>query len=110
MNLEIIKQDPWNGKNYKGSSKYQPVIDVMRALEVGDSFFIDFGLFKELSGRVKNPSFSKEEMNSKYTDRIRALMKKQSDKLERSFVLRRERGMEPWNEPAGAWIFRVSQE
>jgi len=37
-------------------------------------------------------------------------MKTVGKKLERSFVLRRERGMEPWNEPPGVWIFRISQK
>jgi hypothetical protein len=110
MNLEIVKQEPWIGRNYKGSSKYQPILDVIRALDVGDSVFIDLEEFRNLSGRVKNPSFEKKEMESKYTERVRVLMKSVGKKLERSFVLRRERGMEPWNEPPGVWIFRISQE
>jgi len=110
MNLEIVKQEPWIGRNYKGSSKYQPILDVIRALDVGDSVFIDLEEFRNLSGRVKNPSFEKKEMESKYTERVRVLMKTVGKKLERSFVLRRERSMEPWNEPPGVWIFRISQK
>jgi len=110
MNLEIVKQEPWTGKNYKGSSKYRPILDVIRALDVGDSVFINLDEFRELSGRIKNPSFEKKEMESRYTERVRSLMKNIGKKLERTFVLRRERGMEPWNEPPGVWIFRISQE
>jgi len=62
MNLEIVKQEPWIGRNYKGSSKYQPILDAIRALDVGDSVFINLDEFRELSGRVKNPSFEKKEM------------------------------------------------
>ena len=109
MNLEIVKQEPWNSKNSKGSSKYQPILDTLRAMDVGDSVFINFRHFQKLTGNVKNPNASSEEIEKIYVERIRALMIKTSKKLGKAFVIRRQRNMEPWNEPAGAWIFRISQ-
>ena len=109
MNLEIVKQDPWSSNNSKGGSKYQPVYDAFRAMDVGDSVFIDFGEFQKLAGEVRNPDASSEEIEKIYLERIRFLMNKARKKLGKSFVIRRQRNMEPWNEPAGAWIFRISQ-
>jgi hypothetical protein len=110
MNLEIIKQEPWFSTNYKGSSKYQQILDTLRAMDVGDSVFINFGEFQKLAGDVKNPDASPEEIEKIYLERIRALMTKTAKRLDKTFVLRRQRNMEPWNEPAGAWIFRISQK
>jgi hypothetical protein len=109
MNLEIVKQDPWNNKNYKGSSKYSQILDTLRAMDVGDSVFINFGEFQKLAGNVKNPNASSEEIEKIYLERIRTLMNKAAKNYGKAFVIRRQRNMEPWNEPAGAWIFRISQ-
>ena len=109
MNLEIVKQAPWSSNNSKGGSKYQPVYDAFRAMDVGDSVFIDFGEFQKLAGEVRNPDASSEEIEKIYLERIRFLMNKARKKFGKSFVIRRQRNMEPWNEPAGAWIFRISQ-
>jgi len=109
MNLEIVKQEPWSSKNSKGGSKYQPILDALRAMDVGDSVFINFRHFQKLTGGVKNPDSSPEEIEKIYVERIRALMIKTGKKLGKAFVIRRQRNMEPWNEPAGAWIFRISQ-
>ena len=79
-------------------------------MDVGDSVFINFRHFQKLTGNVKNPNASSEEIEKIYLERIRALMIKTSKKLGKAFVIRRQRNMEPWNEPAGAWIFRISQE
>jgi hypothetical protein len=109
MKLEIVQQEPWNSRNSKGGSKYQPILDTLRAMDVGDSVFINFGEFQKLTGSVKNPDLSSEEIEKIYLERIRFLMNKTSKKLGKAFVIRRQRNMEPWNEPAGAWIFRISQ-
>jgi len=109
MNLEIVKQEPWNSKNSKGGSKYQPILDALRAMDVGDSVFINFRHFQKLTAYVKNPDSSPEEIEKIYVERIRALMIKTGKKLGKAFVIRSHRSMEPWNEPAGAWIFRISQ-
>ena len=107
MNLEIIKQDPWSTRVLRlGSSKYSQILDTLRAMDVGDSVFINFGEFQKLTGDVKNPDASPEKI---YLERIRTLMNKAAKNFGKSFVLRRQRNMEPWNEPAGAWIFRISQ-
>ena len=45
-----------------------------------------------------------------YFGRVRTLMNKTGKNLGKAFVIRSHRSMEPWNEPAGAWIFRISQE
>jgi hypothetical protein len=58
---------------------------------------------------VRNQKASLEEIEKIYFERIRFLMNKTSKKLGKAFVIRRQRNMEPWNEPAGAWIFRISQ-
>ena len=109
MKLEIVKQEPWNSKNSKGGSKYQPILDAFRAMDVGDSVFINFRHFQKLTKNVKNPNASSEEIEKIYLERIRFLMNKARKKLGKSFVIRRQRNMDPWNEPAGAWIFRISQ-
>ena len=109
MNLEIVKQEPWSSNNSKGGSKYQPILDTLRAMDVGDSVFINFRHFQKLTKNVKNPDSSPEEIEKIYVERIRALMIKTGKKLGKAFVIRRQRNMEPWNEPAGAWIFRISQ-
>ena len=109
MKLEIVKQEPWNSNNSKGGSKYQPILDTLRAMDVGDSVFINFGEFQKLAGYVKNQDASSEEIEKIYFGRVRTLMNKTGKNLGKAFVIRRQRNMEPWNEPAGAWIFRISQ-
>jgi hypothetical protein len=103
MNLEIVKQEPWSSKNSKGGSKYQPILDTLRAMDVGDSVFINFEEFQKLTGDVRKTDASSEEIEKIYLERIRALMIKTSKKLGKAFVIRRQRNMEPWNEPAGVF-------
>ena len=59
---------------------------------------------------MRKTDASSEEIEKIYFERVRFLMNKTGKKLGKAFVIRRQRNMEPWNEPAGAWIFRISQE
>jgi flagellar basal body L-ring protein FlgH len=66
MNLEIVKQEPWSSNNSKGGSKYQPILDTLRAMDVGDSVFINFGEFQKLAGDVRNQQMRLQKKLKKY--------------------------------------------
>ena len=98
MNLEKVKQDLWIKNSKPGNTKYDQLLDFMRTLEVGDSFFLNLDEFVEASG---GPQEGKTEQQ--YYHRLVATVKRLAKGLGYKIQMRIRRE----GEPAGYWTFRV---
>ena len=101
MNLEKVRQELWEkGSKNRGNTKYDQLLDFMRTLEVGDSFFLNLEDFIEASGgRVEGKT------EQQYYHRLVATVKRLAKGLDYKIQMRINR--KDKGEPAGYWTFRV---
>lgn len=103
MKLEKVRQELWEkaSKN-RGNTKYDQLLDFMRTLEVGDSFFLNLEEFIEVSG---GPAEGKTEQQ--YYHRLVATVKRLAKTLGDDYKIQMRMNRKNEGEPAGYWTFRV---